>query len=227
MKKILILVVVVISLGGVYYTFLSPNDIPKNPPVIDTGTNNTNTNTTNIQEHFIKELQYGVVNRVGQPIEGFMPEMFMLAFSGIIPQDFDGIDAFSGKYKVIENKLVFIEDNSPIRSSADGAISTEGMKAIFSNIQRRINFLIATIDDVDNLLISLGTAQNTKVTECLPEQRDVDACIEIYQPVCGTVNVQCVTTPCDPLQETFGNSCKACSNPLVSSYIEGKCLVGQ
>lgn len=60
-------------------------------------------------------------------------------------------------------------------------------------------------------------------TECREEQRNVDACIEIYQPVCATVNIQCFTTPCDPIEETYSNSCKACSNPLVSSYKEGEC----
>jgi len=60
-------------------------------------------------------------------------------------------------------------------------------------------------------------------TECLPEQRNVDACTGIYQPVCATVQVQCITTPCNPIQETFSNFCFACQNSLVSSYIEGKC----
>jgi len=59
--------------------------------------------------------------------------------------------------------------------------------------------------------------------ECLPEQRNVDACIEIYQPVCATVQVQCITTPCDPVKETFPNYCYACKNSLVSSYVEGEC----
>lgn len=59
--------------------------------------------------------------------------------------------------------------------------------------------------------------------ECSPEQRNIDACIEIYQPVCGTVQVQCITEPCDPVKETFSNSCFACQNPLVTSYTEGEC----
>ena len=59
--------------------------------------------------------------------------------------------------------------------------------------------------------------------KCLPEQRNVDACIEIYQPVCGFVNVECVTAPCDPVVETFENSCKACSNERVEGYVEGVC----
>jgi hypothetical protein len=66
---------------------------------------------------------------------------------------------------------------------------------------------------------------NRDETECLPEQRDVDVCIDIYQPVCATVKVLCVTTPCDPVQETFANSCEACMSSLVSAYTEGACPV--
>jgi len=63
-----------------------------------------------------------------------------------------------------------------------------------------------------------------KATDCLSEQRNVDACIEIYQPVCGQVQVECIKAPCDPIKETFGNSCKACMNPRVLSYTEGECF---
>lgn len=34
-------------------------------------------------------------------------------------------------------------------------------------------------------------------------------CTMEYAPVCGTVQVQCITTPCDPVRETFGNACMA------------------
>lgn len=60
-------------------------------------------------------------------------------------------------------------------------------------------------------------------TKCLPEQRDADFCIEIYQPVCAKVNVQCIKAPCPPIEQTFSNSCKACQNSLVESYIKGEC----
>lgn len=62
-----------------------------------------------------------------------------------------------------------------------------------------------------------------KAIDCTPEQRNAEFCIEIYQPVCGQVQIQCITTPCDPIKETFANSCKACSNPNVISYTEGEC----
>jgi len=81
--------------------------------------------------------------------------------------------------------------------------------------------VILSINAVNTIKSTQTT--NPSIINCLPEQRNVDACIEIYQPVCGNVNVQCVTTPCDPAKETFANSCKACTNPLVISYTEGEC----
>lgn len=61
------------------------------------------------------------------------------------------------------------------------------------------------------------------VIACLPEQRNTDMCIELYQPVCATVGIQCIKAPCDPIRETYSNSCNACKNPLVRSYIVGNC----
>ena len=179
--------------------------------------------TIDVQEYFNEKLREGVIDRIGQPIEGFVPFMFMQAFSGLVPKDFDGADALLGQYKIVDKELAFIMDEGgPIHSAAE-AVSEEGMKTVFENIQRRANVLVTTTGEVDGLLLFLGPALDSAVTECLPEQRDVDACIEIYQPVCATINVQCVTTPCFPTKETFTNSCKACTNSLVSTYTKGKC----
>ena len=186
-----------------------------------------NSGTTEVQAYFNEKLRDAVTDRIGQPIEGFVPHMFLQAFPGLVPDDFDGVDALLGEYRMIGKELTFIVDNvSPIHSAAD-AISEDGMKTVFINIQRRTNARITKTDEVDDLLVSLQAPPEFAVTECLPEQRNVDACIEIYQPVCATVNVQCVTTPCDPVQETFANSCKACTNPLVSSYKNGACPLDQ
>jgi len=186
-----------------------------------------NLSTISVQEYFNEKLREVVIDRIGQPIEGFVPFMFMQAFSGLVLKDFDGADALLGEYKIVDKELAFImNEGGPIHSAAE-AVSEEGMKTIFANIQRRTNMLITTTDEVDGLLLFLGVPLDLAVTECLPEQRVVDACIEIYQPVCATVKVQCVTTPCDPVQETFANSCKACTNSLVSSYTNGECTVDQ
>lgn len=35
------------------------------------------------------------------------------------------------------------------------------------------------------------------------------ACTMEYAPVCGSVEVQCITAPCNPIRQTFSNSCMA------------------
>ena len=223
MRKIMIpFVVLVLALVGScdLYSTAPDFDAQDTSAIINSG-------TIDVQEYFNEKLRESVIHRIGQPIKGFVPFMFLRAFSGLVPDDFDGVDALLGEYRIKEKEISFIVDEEgPIHPAAE-AISEEGMKTVFANIQRRTNVLIITTDDVDGLLLLLSAPPDPAVTECLPEQRNVDACIEIYQPVCATVNVQCVTTPCDPVQETYANSCKACMNSLVSSYTKGECPVDQ
>lgn len=61
------------------------------------------------------------------------------------------------------------------------------------------------------------------VIECKPEQRNAEVCAAMYEPVCAKVNIQCIRAPCNPVEETFSNSCEACMNPLVESYTMGEC----
>ena len=35
------------------------------------------------------------------------------------------------------------------------------------------------------------------------------ACTMEYRPVCGNVTIYCITTPCNPVDQTFGNECMA------------------
>ena len=63
-----------------------------------------------------------------------------------------------------------------------------------------------------------------EVQYCGPRPTELGACIALFEPVCAQVQVECVTTPCDPVSQTFGNSCEACSNSRVLSYVAGECL---
>lgn len=46
---------------------------------------------------------------------------------------------------------------------------------------------------------------------CPEESKGAQACILLYQPVCGNDG------------RTYSNSCFACANPYVAFYLEGKC----
>jgi hypothetical protein len=62
-----------------------------------------------------------------------------------------------------------------------------------------------------------------KTITCSPDQKEAMMCAEVYQPVCASVQIQCVTTPCEPILKTFSNSCEACSEHSVTEYTEGEC----
>lgn len=64
---------------------------------------------------------------------------------------------------------------------------------------------------------------SSREISCDPSQRNAEVCAEIYAPVCATVEIQCIRAPCNPIKETFGNSCEACRNSLVKSYTAGEC----
>ena len=58
---------------------------------------------------------------------------------------------------------------------------------------------------------------------CTEEQRQADACIEIYQPVCGYSNpdkIKCLVYPC---ATTYPNSCFACIAEDVWYWVDGIC----
>lgn len=81
------------------------------------------------------------------------------------------------------------------------------------------------VEEIDEPLDPSGQATTTDQTEisCTDDQRKAEVCIELYEPVCATVNIQCIKAPCNPIQETFSNSCQACINSLVESYTQGEC----
>lgn len=58
---------------------------------------------------------------------------------------------------------------------------------------------------------------------CAETSRNVDVCAEIYQPVCAEVQVECITTPCDPVKKTYSNSCEACKNNRVETFVADAC----
>lgn len=67
------------------------------------------------------------------------------------------------------------------------------------------------------------TATTSQEITCSDELRAGDACAQIYDPVCATVQIQCIKAPCNPIKQTFSNACTACHNKLVPGYSKGEC----
>lgn len=44
--------------------------------------------------------------------------------------------------------------------------------------------------------------------ECQSMNPQPTACTKEYMPVCGEIQIQCFTTPCNPIHETYGNVCE-------------------
>ncbi len=67
---------------------------------------------------------------------------------------------------------------------------------------------------------------------CLATTNDEDMsevptmCTMQYEPVCGEKQVQCITTPCDPIRSTYGNACMAAADQATVIF-EWECNIAE
>ncbi|MDP3880664.1 MAG: hypothetical protein Q8Q32_00575, partial [bacterium] len=187
------------------------------------GNGNSGGSSSNVSDYFANQMNAKAVAQVGQPIEGFTPDMFMQAFPGLVASDFQGVEAALGVYQVQNGQINFIYTANTPPHSAERAITEQGMQTLLANVSSRLGISTTSQAQIDKIIRALEGNQQAGFTYCQPSQRNADACIEIYQPVCGQVQVECVTTPCNPVPETFSNSCFACMNERVIGYTQGAC----
>jgi hypothetical protein len=108
---------------------------------------------------FRSTLEIEVQDKMGVPIEGYEPKMFLQVFPGLVETDFDGVEASIGNYIVVDGRLEHKLDTSKLIHSAATAISREGYKTLLNNIAKRIGVDFSnggTITDVMSALTSEG-----------------------------------------------------------------------
>jgi hypothetical protein len=141
-----------ILIGAGVYVSSQPGEVPDNG-------SEYSISEKAVQE-FTDKMREGTIARVGQPIEGFEPFMFMQAFPGLMAQDFDGVDALIGLYRYQDGEVVYDLNGEVETHSAARAISDEGMRQLLSNIiANRTIFsdLLDTPDFVTPMLNSLAS----------------------------------------------------------------------
>ena len=101
---------------------------------------------------FAHGLETEVQTKLGQPIEGYEPVMFLQVFPGLIPEDFDGAEATIGHYTFTSGTLEHDLENAEMVHSAAPALTDDGMKTLYKNVAKRLEKNDVTYDGNTELL---------------------------------------------------------------------------
>ncbi len=102
-------------------------------------------------------LEEEVNKKMGKPVEGYEPKMFLDAFPGLAVTDFDGVQSNAGSYQVENGELKFEPDASKLQHSASGAIGKPGMVTLLENVATRTKIDLkgeGTVTDVMRAIVS-------------------------------------------------------------------------
>jgi len=150
MKKFLGLVTVVIAVNVAGWYLVAPLVFEaQSRPV-------SQTLAPQVVDVFSFTLREEVDKKIGQPIEGYEPQMFIAAFPGLTETDFEGVEASLGYYTFRGGKLELVLDESQLIHSAAGAISRTGMETLLTNVSARTGINLegkGTLTDIMRYLI--------------------------------------------------------------------------
>jgi hypothetical protein len=146
----LFLVIVVIAFVIKFIMTREPvTTVAKTANVVSTQTEHT------LQKEFRVYMITRATERVGQPIEGFDADIFMLAFPGLVPNDFDAVETLEGHYVYEDNKLTFIRETESFGSTAEQTISERGYVTLLSNITRRLKVNLSQRDALEEVYVRI------------------------------------------------------------------------
>lgn len=88
------------------------------------------------------------------PIEGYDAGLLLGRYSGLLEEDFDGVEALQGVYNIEDEELVFTLE-AEAEHSAARTISPEGYETLLDNLIDRLELTIDSEESVDALIITL------------------------------------------------------------------------
>jgi len=107
----------------------------------------------------------------------------------------------------------FVDDSVSVDA---GECDYSSGKYIGRNSDECSRVQVLCIDGFERFDNECGCGCDPVSTFCSDEDRGVDACIEIYQPVCGYDSN-------DRIVKTFSNTCFACLEENVAYWADGEC----
>jgi len=110
--------------------------------------------------YFSERLVALGVEDIGQPIEGFDANLLMLAFPGILPSDFDGVQALEGSYRYANGSLTFARTHAQPTSSAERTVAAEGYATLHTQLSRRLGIPAQDTGDVDRIIAAVNTSEH-------------------------------------------------------------------
>ena len=137
MKKIFIIAVLIVGFNAIF-VFSGGLDLfmKKEQPEMEKKQGSMSPSHVDI---FRFTLEDEVQKKIGTPIEGYEPQMYLQVFPGLVESDFDGVPASIGKYVMVEGRLVHKLDETQLIHSAAGALTRQGIAALLVNVSQRID----------------------------------------------------------------------------------------
>lgn len=150
LKNISLILLAVVMVGTLLYAFTRE----VTGPVVAVPDNSA------LSEYFRERLTSLGVEDIGQPIEGFDANLLIMAFPGILPADFNGVETLEGRYAVgSDNEITFVRGEGQPISSAERAISAEGYATLLDNLSARLQLSVADETSIDELIRQVNTGE--------------------------------------------------------------------
>lgn len=185
-KLLILLVILIILLALVWAVF---NGQETGLP-IDEDSGSVTSDASYFQEQIIEQ---GIAD-IGMPIEGFDNNLLIMAYPGLMPEDFEDVEAFEGVYEVRNDEAEFVRQTEMPVTSAERTISDEGYATLLANLSQRLEMPIETESDVDAIIeaINIGERIETKINQGVSALGATVTPLEVLEDSRCPVDVQCV-----------------------------------